>query len=97
MKKVTVAVIGSYNKKGFLSQSKKLGIEVIHHDGTSPRKKEFTSIVKRADSVVVISKACGHTAMDFVKEVCKETNTPISFSRVSGVSGVLREAIELAS
>ncbi|RKJ74816.1 DUF2325 domain-containing protein [Butyricicoccus sp. 1XD8-22] len=97
MKKVTVAVIGGYHGKAILNQGKKLGVDVIHHDGLSHRKKEMYNIVKKADSVVIILNTCGHTAQDFIKEACKESNTPIVFSKSSGASSVIRQAMNCVS
>jgi len=94
MKKTTVAVIGGFHGKAILNQGKKMGIDVIHHDGLSHRKKEMYNIAKNADSVVVILNACGHTAQDFIKDACKELNTPIVFSKSSGASSVIRQGME---
>lgn len=97
MEKITVAVIGGFNGNSLKNQSKKLGVNVIHHDAKSPRKKELYTIANKANSVVVISKACGHSAMDYIKEACKETKTPITFIRGTGVSSALAAGIELVS
>lgn len=97
MKKTTVAVIGGYHGKAILNQGKKLGVDVIYHDGLSHRKKEMYNIAKKADSVVVILNACGHTVQDFIKEACKELDTPIVFSKSSGASSVIRQGMECVS
>lgn len=95
MENKTIAVIGGFNGSSLVKQGKRMGVNVIHHDGTSPKKKEFYTIARQAHSVVVIGKACGHSAMDYIKEACKETNTPITFPKGTGASSALTVGLEV--
>lgn len=94
MKKMTIAVIGGYNGKAIVNQGKNEGVNVIHHDGTSPRRKELYTMAKKADSVVVLINVCGHKAQEYVKDACKELATPIVFTPGKGASSAIRKGME---
>lgn len=94
MKKYTIAIIGGYNGKAIINQGNKEGVNVIYHNGERPRKKDFDTIAKQADSVVVLINICGHQAQDLVKVACKKNSTPIVFTPSKGASSAIRHGVE---
>lgn len=96
--KTTVAIIGGSQESTCKKVGKKLGCDVLFHNGkvrNGGTRKDFRPYVKKADCVVIQLGACGHVTMDIVKELCKEFNTPITFHQGFGISGALTSGLEL--
>jgi len=92
MKKKTVAIIGGSQEQSFKKIGKKMGCNVLFHNGITRNggtKKEFRPLIKNADSVVLLLGACSHVTMEIVKGLCKENDTSIAFHQGFGVSGAL--------
>lgn len=56
-------------------------------------KKEFKTIVKKADVVVILLGALGHVSMDIVKEVCKEQGIQMITHDGRGASGAIQKCV----
>lgn len=98
MKAKTIAIIGGSNKQTYQKVGKKLGCNVLFHNGITSggsARKTFRPIIKKADCVVVLLGACGHISMDIVKELCKEHNRKFTFHRGFGASGPLSLGLDL--
>lgn len=96
--KKTVAIFGGSNELTFIKMGKKMNCNILFHSGKTRNggnKKEFKTIIKKADCVVVLLGAIGHVSMDMVKEVCKQTGKPIEFVNGFGASGAIQKGIEL--
>lgn len=95
--KKTVAIFGGSQEKTYKQVGSKFGCEVLFHSGKTRNggnKKEFRSIIKKADVVVVLLGACGHVSMDIVKELCKKSGKPIQFVNGFGASGAIQKGLE---
>ncbi len=98
MKKNRLAIIGGSQEQTYKSIGKKMGCEIIFHNGKSRNgssRKEFRPIIKKADCVVVLLGACGHVTMDLVKEICKENNKYIVFHQGFGATGAVQTGLEM--
>ena len=95
MKNKTVAIIGGSQEKTFKQLGKKMGCDILFHDGLSRKgktNKEFLSIINKADCVVILVGACSHIAMDTVKALCKKYNVKLKFHGKGG-SGAIALAL----
>jgi len=98
MRKKTVAIIGGNQEQTFHKLGKKMGCNVLFHNGISRNgatKKVFLPLVRKADCVVLLLGACSHITMDMVKELCKENDTDIAFHKGFGASGALTTGMEV--
>lgn len=95
--KKTVAIFGGSQQSTYLKIGKKHGLEVLFHSGkcrNGGNKKDFSSLVKKADCVIVLLGACGHVSMDIVKELCKKHNKVLYFHNGFGASGAFQLCLE---
>ena len=100
MTRKTVAIIGGSQEQTFKKLGKKMGCNVLFHNGITRNggtKKEFRPLVKKADCVVVLLGACSHVTMDIVKSLCKENGITLAFHQGFGVSGALTAGLDLIS
>lgn len=100
MKKAKVVIIGGSQERSLKQQGTKYGIEILFHDGISKkgrgsRKKEFKTMIKKANCVVIQKGAIGHPSMEDAKDVCKELNKPVAFNEGFGVTSAIQKALEL--
>jgi hypothetical protein len=82
--KKTIAIFGGSQESTFQKIGKKQGCKVLFHCGKTRNggnKKEFQTLINKADCVVVMLGAIGHVSMDIVKEICKEQKKKWSFIR----------------
>jgi hypothetical protein len=94
--KKTVAIIGGTQETTFKQIGRKLGVDVLFHCGKSRNggnKKEFRTLVKKADCVVILLGALGHVSMDIVKEVCKEQDIKLLTHDGRGASGAIQKCV----
>lgn len=92
-----VAIFGGSQESTYKKIGRKMGVQVLFHCGKSRNggnKKEFKTIIKKADVVVVLLGAVGHVSMDVVKEVCKEEGKDILFKEGFGASGAIQMCVE---
>lgn len=92
MIKKTVAIIGGSQEQTYKKIGKKLGCDVLFHNGKTRNggtKKEFRPLVQKADCVVILLGACGHITMEIVKDLCKENAVQLIFQQGRGASGAL--------
>lgn len=95
--KKTIAIIGGSQGGTYKKIGEKHGVDVIFHSGKSRNggnKKEYKTIVSKADCVVVLLGACGHVSMDLVKEVCKKQGKEVVFHNGFGASGAIQLCLE---
>lgn len=96
MMKRTVAIFGGSKETTYKQIGKKHGVNVLFHCGKSRNggnKKEFKTIVKKADVVVILLGALGHVSMDIVKEVCKEQGIQMITHDGRGASGAIQKCV----
>lgn len=96
----TVAIIGGSQEQTYRKIGKKLGCEVLFHNGKAlcqGTRKEFGPIVKKADCVVILLGACGHKPMEVVKMLCKKYDKKIVFHQGFGASGAIALGVEAMS
>lgn len=80
--KKTLFIVGGSQEQTFKKVGKSNGCEVIFHPGKVRNggvKSAFQKSVKKADCVVVLTEACGHTTMYAIKELCKALGTKVVF------------------
>ncbi|MEK5149082.1 MULTISPECIES: DUF2325 domain-containing protein [unclassified Psychrobacillus] len=97
MSKTKLAIIGGSQEHTYQQIGKKMGCEVLFHNGKSRNggvKKDFRPIIKKADCVVVLLGAIGHVSMDVVKELCKENDKQLVFHQGRGASGAVFSGLE---
>ncbi len=93
--KKRVCIIGGTQKNTFEQFAKKNGFDLLFHDGKlkgGGNKELFSTLVKKADAVVVMYGACCHPSSKLAKELCKEANKPIGFHKGRGASGAFNLA-----
>ncbi|MEK5071749.1 DUF2325 domain-containing protein [Sporosarcina sp. FSL K6-1508] len=98
MAKRTVAIIGGSQEQSFIKIGKKMGCNVLFHNGITRNggtKKDFRPLVKKADCVVLLLGACSHVTMNIVKNLCKEHEINIAYHQGFGVSGALNAGIDI--
>ncbi|MCM3619805.1 DUF2325 domain-containing protein [Sutcliffiella horikoshii] len=98
--KKKIAIFGGSQESTYKQVGKKMGCEVLFHSGKTRNggnKKEFRSIIKKADVVVVLLGACGHVSMDIVKELCKKSGKPIEYVNGFGASGAIQKGLGIIS
>jgi hypothetical protein len=91
----TVAIFGGSQEQTYKKIGQQYGIEVLFHNGkvrNGKHTKEFRTMIKKCDCVVVLLDACGHVAMDIVKEYAKRMNKDIIFQKGFGASGAIKMA-----
>lgn len=91
----TVAIFGGSQEDTFKKIGKQYGLNVLFHNGkvrNGKQTKEFRTIIKKSDCVVVLLDACGHVAMDIVKEYAKKMNKKIIFQKGFGATGAIKTA-----
>lgn len=96
MKKPIITVIGGSQEKTYKEIGFKKGCQVLFHGGkvrNGGTKKDFRPLVKKADCVVVLLGACGHVTQEIIKDLCKETNTPVTFQNGRGASGAIEKGL----
>lgn len=95
--KKTIAVFGGSQELTFKKLGKKQGLNVLFHSGKTRNggnKKEFKTLIKKSDCVVVLLGAIGHVSMDIIKEVCKEQGKQVLFHNGFGASGAIQLCID---
>lgn len=95
--KKTIAVFGGSQELTFKKLGQKQGLNVLFHCGKTRNggnKKEFKTLIKKADCVVVLLGAIGHVSMDVVKEVCKQQGVEVLFHNGFGASGAIQMCVE---
>lgn len=95
--KKTVAIFGGSQEQTYKKIGQKNGINVLFHSGKTRNggnKKEFSTLIKKADCVVVLLGAVGHVSMDIVKEVSKKQGKEILFHNGFGASGAIQMCVE---
>lgn len=95
--KRTIAIFGGSQELTFKKIGQKHNLNVLFHTGKTRNggnKKEFKSIIKKADCVVVLVGACGHVSMDIVKEVSKSLGKDVLFHNGFGASGAIQMCAE---
>ncbi|KZE67956.1 hypothetical protein AWM68_17440 [Fictibacillus phosphorivorans] len=93
----TVAIFGGSQEGTYKKIGQKHGLNVLFHCGKSRNggsKKEFKSLVKKADCVVMLYGALGHVSMDIVKDLCKSLNKQFVCHEGFGASGAIQKSIE---
>jgi len=94
--KTTIAIIGGSQKQTFERIGKKYGCEVIFHNGKVRNggvKKNFESIIRKADCVVVLLGAISHTTMNTVKKLCKKEGKIVVFQNGFGASLAIQSVL----
>lgn len=94
----TLAIIGGSQKRTFENMARKRGLKLLFHDGRTGGgnvKKQFQSIVRKSDAIVIMEGAINHHSMWKVKELAEELNKPIGFVRGFGASSALNLAEEM--
>lgn len=94
----TVAIIGGSQEQTFKKLGKKMGCNVLFHNGifrNGATKKEFRPLVKKADCVVLLLGACSHVTMEIVKGLCKENGINLAYHKGFGVSGALNVGLKM--
>lgn len=97
MKKQTILIIGGSQEQTFKKLGEKQNCDVLFHSGKSRNggvKKTFQPLVRKADCVVVLAGACGHSTMFSIKDLCKESATKVIYRNGRGVSGAINAAIQ---
>ncbi|MEI2358387.1 DUF2325 domain-containing protein [Mesobacillus zeae] len=95
--KKTVAIFGGSQVGTYKKIGNKTGLDVLFHSGKSRNggnKKEFKTLIMKADCVVIMLGACGHVSMDIVKELCKKQGKPLLFHKGFGASGAIQMCVE---
>lgn len=93
----TVAIFGGSQESTYKKIGRKHGLEVLFHSGkcrNGGNKKNFSSLIKKADCVIVLLGACGHVSMDIVKELCKKQGKEVIFHNGFGASGAFQMCAE---
>lgn len=91
----TIAIIGGSQKSTFKNIGNKHGVDIIFHCGKTRnggKKKEFKTLINKADCVVLLWGALGHISQELVKEICKEEKKPILFHR-TGATGAINKGV----
>lgn len=93
----TVAIFGGSQEATYKRIGQKNNVNIIFHSGKTRNggnKKEFKTLVKKADCVVVLLGAVGHVSMDIVKEVCKDLGKDVLYHNGFGASGAIQRCVE---
>lgn len=95
--KKTIAVIGGSQEQTYKKVGQKFGVEVIFHTGKSRNggnKREFSTLINKADCVVLLIGALGHVSMDLAKEACKEQGKKLFTHKGFGASGAIQLCVD---
>lgn len=95
--KKTIAIFGGSQELTFKKIGQKHDLNVLFHSGKTRNggnKKEFKTLIKKADCVVVMTGACGHVSMDVVKEVSKSLGKHVIYHNGFGASGAIQSCVE---
>lgn len=98
VKKPTIAIIGGSQELTFKKIGKKNDCNISFHGGKTQggaKKNVFKKVVKKADAIVVLNGACGHIAMELVKDLSKQMNIPIDFIEGFGATGAIKAGLKL--
>lgn len=81
-----LAIIGGDYKSAIKKYAQKLGIEILFHDGrmTHPSAK-YRGMIRQADVVTLIVDALNHNSMNIARNIAKEFNKPIVYSKGKGI------------
>jgi ABC-type ATPase with predicted acetyltransferase domain len=93
-----IAVIGGKSEELFRKTAEKFGHQVLHclSFGKQSPKKKLSSIIKKADVVLIIGSACSHSDMYAAKSLSKKFNKKFKVLRSQGASLVIQTAISSA-
>ena len=94
-----VVLIGGLEKLngGYKNVVESLGAKYEYHPGAvSNGRKHLTEAVKRSDIVVCFTAHISHSAIDWVKKLCKKSNKPLHLLQHSGVSQFKNRLQEIA-
>ena len=94
----TIFIIGGSQEQTFKKIGKKKGVNVIHHNGkirNGATTKGFRPFIKKSDCVVVLLGACGHRAMETIRELAKEEGKAVCFQEGFGASQAIEKGKEL--
>lgn len=92
--KKTIAIVGGSQESTFKKIGKRHGLNILFHNGRNGSKKEYRNIVKSSDAVVILLGACGHIAMDLVKDCCKKYGKELLFHQGFGATGAIEMCVE---
>ncbi|MBU7595861.1 DUF2325 domain-containing protein (plasmid) [Metabacillus halosaccharovorans] len=95
--KKTIAIFGGSQELTYRKIGEKNGVNVIFHSGKSRNggnKKEFRTVIKKADCVVVLLGAVGHVSMDVVKDVAKKLGKTVIYHDGRGATGAIKSCLE---
>lgn len=94
MEKMTLALIGAeYNKQKIKKLELKYGINILHHDGFSVRSKEFKHLACNADCMIVVTRYCGHAAVEQAKKAAAQI-VPLLFSRQMNMDVIIQSGLK---
>lgn len=92
----TLLVVGGNQDKTFKKMGGRFELKVLHHPGESKKsgnKKEYQTLINKADCVVVLKGAINRKSMIMVKEICKEQNKTIVYHQGRGVTGAIQSSL----
>lgn len=97
MKKTTLALVGAeYNNKQIQKLEKKYGVSILHHDGYTVRSKDFKKLANKSDCMVVVTRYCGHSAVEQAKKAAAQI-VPLIFSKQMNIDVIVQAGLnELA-
>jgi hypothetical protein len=91
--KKTITIIGGTDKDDYEKYAAQKGWNLFHHDGKQQQnpKKKLDKIIRNADCVVLVTRACHHETMYMAKQLAKVHNKRIIFHRGRGATGIFEE------
>lgn len=94
MKKTTLALVGAeYNNKQIRKLEEKYGVSILHHDGFSVRSKDFKQLANKADCMVVVTRYCGHSAVEHAKKAASQI-IPLIFSKQMNIDLIVQAGLQ---
>lgn len=100
MKTKVIAIVGGSQKQTFEKVAKKHHCQILFHDGkTGGGKvdKQFNSMIRKADAVVILKGAVNHHSMWAVRDLAEKMGKPLAFQDGFGATGAIEKGIQMIS
>jgi len=95
-----IAIIGGSQKQTLEKLGKKNHCKILFHDGKTGGgkvEKQFVSLVKKADAVVIMKGAVCHHSMWAVRDLAEKLGKPLAFQEGFGATGAIEKGLKLIS